>query len=175
MRSRCAGLSMLAFSLSGCLASEEPLIDATANVAPIAAGIYGLGDERDERDDLTFTVEGTVTRFASVKAPYDEVKFAALDGGYHIMMLHTADDAYSYVLIRVEGARFTRYDQKGDCDRLQKLWLAGGTSPREAGIVSIEGGANSVCQIDDYDVLARAFRALINARTLGDTAVYARK
>lgn len=176
MLSHRAGLSVLAFALTGCLVSEQPLIDGATNVAPIAAGTYALVDQPgDPRDDLTFTVEGTVTRFPTVKAPYDEVRFAALDDGYHIMMVHTADDAYSYVLIRVDGPRFTRYDHKGDCDRLQELWLSDGKTPRDVGIVSIEDESDPVCELDDYDVLTRAFRALIDADALGDAALYAKE
>jgi hypothetical protein len=162
---------VLALGLSGCLASDEPLITDDASVTPIAAGSNAVVGEADEKFAVTHV--GPVTRFVDGGGP-DDYRFAALDGGYYIAMGEFEDD-YVYSLIHIEGPRFTAYMLDDSCDRLQRLLLRGGRMPADFGILSIEGETNSTCKFGGYEDLVRAFRALIEAGDLGEAEVYVRR
>jgi hypothetical protein len=97
---------VLAFSLSGCLWSDEPLIGATDSVTPIAAGTYAMPDEPG--DEFTVTHLGTITRFAE-DGDTSDLWIRDLDRGYYIAMEQDDDDDYSYALMRVDDRGFTAY------------------------------------------------------------------
>jgi len=176
MLSRCAGLSVLAFCLSGCLASDEPLIGAADSVTPIPAGTYTIGDSKDAfSDDLTVTRAGTITRIAEGDDDTSDLWIRDLDRGYYVWMWQDDDAEYAYALLRVEAPGFTVYEPAYDCDRLRALWLGPGKAPADVGIVSIERETDSTCELQRYEDVARAFRALIDAGAIGEAEVYARK
>lgn len=171
MLSRSAGLVVLAFGLTGCLWSDEPLIGAAESVTPIAPGTYG----DDSEDPITVTHQGTITRIAEGEDEPDDLWIREFDRGYYIAMSQDRDDDYSYALMRVEDAGFTVYAPLDDCDRLRELWLRPGKTPEDVGIVSINQETDSSCELRRYEDLARAFRALIDAGAVGTAQFFARK
>jgi hypothetical protein len=170
------GVSLLAAVLSGCLASEEPLIGDAASVAPLADGTYSYVDDGSERE-VVVSHHGGVTRIVSDdEAPEgSEVRMAKLRRGYYVVMSQEDDDEYLYTLARVARRQLTFYKTEYNCDRLQELWLVGGKTPADVGITEIEEGAIATCVFRRYEDVARAVRDLLADGRLEPSLVLTRK
>jgi hypothetical protein len=169
-------VALLTAVLSGCLASEEPLIGDADSVAPLADGTYIYLDGVSEREVLV-SHYGGVTRIVSLDDASDasELRMAKIRRGYYVAMSQEDDDEYLYTLMRVERRRFTLYKTEYNCDRLQELWLVGGKTPADVGIAAIEGGAITTCVFRSHDDLARAFRDLLADGSIEPSMVLERR
>jgi hypothetical protein len=170
------GVWVLAAALSGCLASEEPLIRDADGVTPLADGTYSYIEDGSEREAVV-SHAGGVTWIVPADEPEDgtELRMAKIRRGYYVVMSQEDDAEYLYTLMRVERRRFTLYKTEGNCRRLQELWLVGGKTPADVGIAAIEGNAVATCAFERYEDVARAFQDLLADGQLEQAVVFERQ
>jgi hypothetical protein len=171
------GVWVVAAVLSGCLASEEPLIGDADSVTPLADGTYAYVNDGSERTAIV-SHSGGVTRIIPVDEASEgsELRMAKIRRGYYVVMSHEdEDDEYWYTLMRVERRRATFYKIDGNCRRLRELWVVDGKTAAEAGIAAIQGGAFETCRFTRYEDLARAFQDLLADGRLEPEMVLARQ
>ena len=158
------GILLSAALLSGCLVSEEPLIRDSDSVTPLADGTYSFVSDGAEKQAVV-SHAGAVTRITATdddgESETSEMRMARLERGYYVVMgLEDGEDVYHYSLLRRERRRFTMYASERHCRRLQELWLVGGKTPADVGVV-VDGGAIPSCRFTSYERLADAFRDLL--------------
>ena len=170
------GVWILVALVSGCLASEEPLIGDADSVAPLADGTYVYVESGSERE-VVVSHSGGVTRIVGGDEASEEpeLRMAKIQRGYYVVMSQEGDDENLYTLMRVERRRVTFYKTENNCRRLRELWLVGGKTRATVGIAAIEEGAIPTCVFRRYEDLARAFEDLLADGRLEPEFVLARK
>jgi hypothetical protein len=100
-----------AVALSGCLVSEQPLLnDANAKAKPLAPGRYEACGEDEDCKTLKITHEGALYSLEPAGEDTTMARFRALGGGAHVAQMWEEGDGsyfYFYVVKTKDGAKLS--------------------------------------------------------------------
>ena len=167
-------LAFCALMLTGCFASDEPLIDEATSVTPLKPGNYTATEVRREEGDepskVKVTIEGNVTVLTSLdKADKDEaptkVLLRKVRGNYYAMLEAKSDDkSYIYMLVEIDGSGMKMYDFTTACKTLEGVAADKKTDITSYGVARVEKSADAdTCYFKRFDDLAKGFKAVIEA------------
>jgi hypothetical protein len=175
LRAVLAGVFVLA--LSGCFASEKPLIDEKDSVTPISAGKYRIidPDHADETSVGLVSIKGKATILSDpdAKDP-DELQtnlMREVRAPYYVMMEVPGpgkeEDGYVYMLIRVDAHGFAQFDPSKYCEALETIAKSKGVDIATYGVVKVDDRKDDpdTCYFDRFDALAGAFKMILDSKS----------
>jgi hypothetical protein len=180
-----AALAVLcALALSGCFASEQPLIDEKDSATPIKAGKYRVVDPEhpDDTDMGLITIDGkkTILSDETPKDP-DDVQtnlMREVRAPYYTMMeipkAGKEKDGYTYLLVRINDHGFAEFDPSKYCEALEKIAADKGVDIATYGVIKVDDRKDDpdTCYFDRFDALAGAFRAILDAKSAVQAQIF---
>ncbi|MFZ1991927.1 MAG: hypothetical protein WAW96_19400 [Alphaproteobacteria bacterium] len=167
-------LALCVVILSGCFASEEPLIDESTSATPLKPGNYIATEVKREENEaptkVKVTTEGNVTVFTSLDqadkdAAPTRVLLRKVRGNYYAMLETKSDDkSYVYMLVQIDGSSMKTYDFASACKTLEGVAAEKKADIASYGVSRVEKGNNiDTCYFMRFKDLAKGFRAVLDA------------
>jgi hypothetical protein len=166
--------TLCALALSGCFASEQPLIDASTSATPLKPGNYTATEVKREENEtptkVKVTIEGNVTVLTSLdQADKDEAPTKLLlrkvRGNYYAMLESKSDEkSFIYMLAEIDGSGMKMYDFTTACKSLEAIAAEKKADIASYGVSRVEkSSSEDTCYFKRFDDLAKGFKAVIDA------------
>jgi len=167
-----AFVMLCALVLSGCFASEQPLIDESTSATPLKPGNYIATEVKREENEkptkVKVTIEGNITTFTSLEKDDDKtptkVLLRKVRGNYFAMLEIKSDEkSYVYMIVEIDAAGMKTFDFSTACKTLESIAAEKKVDIATFGVSRVEKGSDlDTCYFKRFEDLAASFKSILD-------------